>query len=164
MEREQKRTEVAQLKGTFSTAKSAVVLGFKGLTVDKDTAFRKSVREGKGQYRVSKNTLLRIAVKESMFEGLSEHFKGATAVATTEGDVVALAKAVNNFLKDNPAANLKGAILDGRPVTAAEFKAIAELPSREVLIGKLLYLMQYPISGLAVALEAIRKQKEEGAA
>ncbi len=163
MEREQKRTEVAQLKGTFSTAKSAVVLGFKGLTVVKDTTFRKSIRESQAQYRVSKNTLLRLAVKESMFEGLSEHFKGATAVATTEHDVVALAKAVNNFLKDNPAASLKGAILDGKTVSAAEFKVIAELPSRDVLIGKLLYLMQYPISGLAVALEAIRKQKEGAA-
>ena len=163
MEREQKHAEVAQLKGTFSKATSAVVLGFKGLTVDKDTSFRKSIRESKGQYRVSKNTLLRLAVKESPFESLSEHFKGATAVATTESDVVALAKAVNNFLKDNPAASLKGAILDGKSVTAAEFKQIAELPSREVLIGKLLYLMQYPISGLAVALEAIRKQKEGAA-
>ena len=80
-------------------------------------------------------------MKESVFEGLSEHFKGATAVATTENDVVALAKAVNNFLKDNPGANLKGAILDGKAVTLGEFKIIAELPSREVLIGKLLYLM-----------------------
>jgi large subunit ribosomal protein L10 len=161
MEREQKRTEVAQLKGTFTTAKSAVVLGFKGLTVVKDTTFRKSIRESKAQYRVSKNTLLKLAVKESQFESLSEHFKGATAVATTENDVVALAKAVHNFLKDNPAANLKGAILDGKAVTPAEFKIIAELPSREILIGKLLYLMMYPISGIAVALEAIRKQKED---
>jgi large subunit ribosomal protein L10 len=163
MEREQKRTEVAQLKGTFATAKSAVVLGFKGLTVDKDTTFRKQIRESKAQYRVSKNTLLRLAVKETVFEGLSEHFKGATAVATTENDVVGLAKAVHTFLKDNPGANLKGAILDGKSVTLGEFKIIAELPSREVLIGKLLYLMQYPISGIAVALEAIRKQKEGAA-
>jgi large subunit ribosomal protein L10 len=163
MEREQKRTEVAQLKGTFATAKSAAVLGFKGLTVDKDTSFRKQIRDSKAQYRVSKNTLLRLAVKETAFEGLSEHFKGATAVATTENDVVAMAKAVQNFLKDNPGALLKGAILDGKAVTLGEFKIIAELPSREVLIGKLLYLMQYPISGIAVALDAIRKQKEGAA-
>ena len=160
MEREQKRTEVAQLQGTFATAKSAVVLGFKGLTVDKDTTFRKNIRDGKASYRVSKNTLLRIAVKETAFEGLSPFFKGATAVATTENDVVALAKAVHTFLKDNPGASLKGAILDGKAVTSSEFQLIAELPSREVLISKLLYLMTYPISGLAVALGAICKQKE----
>lgn len=164
MERDQKRNEVAQLKGTFTSAASAIVLGFKGLTVEKDTAFRKNIREGKAAYRVSKNTLFRLAVKETAFEGLTEHFKGATAVATTETDVVALAKAVHTFLKDNPAAEFKAAILDGKVCSKAEFQAIAELPSREVLISKLLYLMQYPISGLAVALEAIRKQKEEGAA
>ena len=163
MEREQKRTEVAQLQGTFATAKSAVVLGFKGLTVDKDTTFRKNIRDGKASYRVSKNTLLRIAVKETAFEGLSPFFKGATAVATTENDVVALAKAVHTFLKDNPGASLKGAILDGKAVTTSEFQIIAELPSREVLISKLLYLMTYPISGLAVALGAICKQKEAAA-
>ncbi len=164
MDREQKSNEVAQLKGTFTSAKSAVVLGFKGLTVGKDTAFRKSVREGKAQYRVSKNTLFRLALKATPFESLTQHFKGATAVATTEQDVLGLVKAVHTFLKDNPAAEFKGAILDGKAVSKAEFQAIAELPSRDVLISKLLYLMQYPVSGLAVALEAIRKQKEEGAA
>lgn len=163
MDRETKRNEVTQLQGTFSLAKSAVVLEFKGLTVEKDTAFRKSIRESKGQYRVSKNTLLRLAVKQTAFETLSPHFKGATAVATTEHDVVALAKAVNNFLKDNPAAIFKGAILDGKSVTAQEFKIIAELPSREVLISKLLYLMQYPVSGLAQVLDQIRQQKEGAA-
>ncbi|MCE1227972.1 MAG: 50S ribosomal protein L10 [Firmicutes bacterium] len=163
MERTQKQKEVTLLKGTFTSAKSAVVLGFKGLTVDKDTTFRKNIREGKAQYRVSKNTLLRLAVKETVFESLTSHFKGSTAVATSEGDVVALAKAVHTFLKDNPAASFKGAILDGKAVSIQEFQAIAELPSREVLIGKLLYLMQYPVSGLAIALDQIRKQKEEAA-
>jgi len=163
MEHAQKVAEVTQLKGTFATAKSAVVLGFKSLTVVKDTAFRKNIRESRAKYRVSKNTLLRLAVKETAFAGLDAHFKGATAVATTEHDVVALAKAVSNFLKDNPGASFKGAILDGKAVSITEFQAIAELPSREVLLGKLLYLMMYPISGLAVALNAIREQKEGAA-
>lgn len=160
MERSQKQQEVVQLKNTFTAAKSAVVLGFKGLVVEKDTVLRRNIRESKGQYRVSKNTLLRLATKETVFESLNPHFKGATAVATSEGDMVALAKAIQTFLKDNPAVNFKGAILDGQSVTAQQFQAIAELPSREVLISKLLYLMQYPISGLAVALDQIRKQKE----
>ncbi len=163
MEREQKHQEVTLLKGTFTSAKSAVVLGFKGLTVVKDTAFRKSIRESRAHYRVSKNTLLRLAVKETPFEVLTQHFKGSTAVATSEGDIVALAKAVNTFLKDNPAASFKGAILDGKAVSVQEFQAIAELPSRDVLISKLLYLMQYPVSGLAIALDQIRQQKEGAA-
>jgi len=164
MDREQKRNEVAELKQTFAGANTAVVLEFKGLTVVKDTAFRKSIRDSKGEYRVAKNTLLKLAVKETPFESLAGQFKGNSAVATTHEDIVGLAKAIHTFLKDNPAATLKAAIMDGKPVSVAEFQAIAELPSRETLIAKLLFLMQYPIQGLTVALDAIRKQKEESAA
>jgi len=162
MDRAQKHNEVKELNGTFAAAKSAVVLGFKGLTVDKDTALRRSLRENKANYRVSKNTLLRLAVKETSFESLATHFKGATAVATSSGDVVGLAKVVHGFLKENPTVTFKGAILDGQPTTAKDFQTIAELPSRDVLIGKLLYLMQYPVAGLAVALDQIRQKKEAG--
>ena len=159
MEKNQKIAEVAELKETFASATSAVVIVFKGLVVEKDTAFRKSVRESKAQYRVSKNTLLRLAVKDTSFALLGDHFKGASAMATTKDDVVALAKAVNGFLKDNPAATFKAGIMDGRQIDAKQLQVLADLPSREVLIAKLLYLMTYPISGLAVALEGIRKQK-----
>jgi large subunit ribosomal protein L10 len=164
MDRDQKRNEVAELKQTFDGASTAVVLEFKGLSVVKDTAFRKSIRDSRGQYRVAKNTLLRLAVKETPFESLSGQFRGNSAVATTHEDIIGLAKAIQTFLKDNPAATLKAAIMDGKAVTPAEFQAIAELPSRETLIGKLLFLMQYPIQGLVIALDAIRKQKEESAA
>jgi large subunit ribosomal protein L10 len=161
MDKLQKQKEVSDLKAVFASAKSAVVLGFKGLTVEKDTILRRSLRENSAKYRVSKNTLLRLAVKETSFEALTGHFKGATAVATSAGDIVGLAKAIHNFLKDNPTVAFKAAILDGEPTPAKDFQAIAELPSRDVLIGKLLYLMQYPISGLAVALDQIRQKKEE---
>jgi large subunit ribosomal protein L10 len=164
MDRIQKQNEVKELSGTFASAKSAVVLGFKGLTVEKDTILRRNLRESKATYRVSKNTLLRLAVKSTGFESLAEHFSGATAVATSDGDVVGLAKAVHSFLKDNPTVAFKCAILDGKPTSAKDFQTIAELPSREVLIGKLLFLMQYPVSGLAVALDQIRQKKEEGGA
>lgn len=159
MEKNQKIAEVAVLKETFASATSAVVIEFKGLVVGKDTAFRKSIRESKAQYRVSKNTLLRLAVKDTTFEALGNAFQGASAVATTSDDVIALAKAVNGFLKDNPAATFKAGIMDGKPIDAKQLQVLAELPSRDVLIAKLLYLMTYPISGLAVALEGIRKQK-----
>ena len=159
MEKNKKLAEVAELKETFTSATSAVVIEFKGLVVEKDTAFRKSIRESKAQYRVSKNTLLRLAVKDTSFEVLGGSFKGASAVATTTTDVVALAKAVNGFLKDNPAATFKAGVMDGKLFDAKQLQVLAELPSREVLIAKLLYLMQYPISGLAVVLDGIRKQK-----
>jgi len=159
MEKNQKLAEVAELKETFASATSAVVIEFKGLVVEKDTAFRKSVRESKAQYRVSKNTLLRLAVKDTSFEALGGAFKGASAVATTSEDVIAMAKAINAFLKDNPAATFKAGVMDGKPMDASLLQALAELPSREVLLSKLLFLMKYPISGLAVTLEGIRKQK-----
>jgi large subunit ribosomal protein L10 len=159
MEKNQKIAQVAELKGTFTSATSAVVIEFKGLVVGKDTAFRKSIRESKAQYRVSKNTLLRLAVKDTSFAALGGSFQGASAVATTSEDIVALAKAVNGFLKDNPAATFKAGIMDGKPMNAQQLQALAELPSRDVLLAKLLYLMKYPISGLAVVLEGIRKQK-----
>lgn len=163
MEKSKKISEVAELKETFSAAKTAVVVEFKGLTVVKDTAFRKSIRDSQSQYRVSKNTLLRLAVKGTAFETLAGQFKGASAIATTQKDAIALAKAVQGFLKDNPAVTFKAAIMDGKALSAMELQAIAELPSRDVLIGKLLYLMQYPISGLAIALDGIRQQKEGAA-
>lgn len=159
MEKNAKIAEIAELKEAFGAATTAVVLEFKGLSVEKDTAFRKSVRDGKGQYRVSKNTLLRLAVKETPFEPLGGAFKGASAVATTHEDVLALAKALHAFLKDNPAATFKAGVMDGKSIGLADIQQLAELPSRDVLLSKLLYLMKYPISGLAVALEGIRKQK-----
>ena len=129
MEKSKKFAEVAELKETFASATSAVVIEFKGLVVEKDTAFRKSVRESKAQYRVSKNTLLRLAVKDTSFEALGGSFKGASAIATTNDDVVAMAKAVNGFLKDNPAATFKAGVMDGKLIDAKQLQVLAELPS-----------------------------------
>lgn len=159
MEKSLKTTEIADLKQAFSGATTAVVLEFKGLSVEKDTAFRKSIRESKARYRVGKNTLMRLAAKDTALEPLAASFKGNSSVAVTQDDVVALAKALNGFLKDNPAASFKAGVMDGKQITMKDIEMLATLPSREVLIAKLLYLMQYPVSGLAIALEGIRKQK-----
>ena len=159
MEKTLKTAEIADLKETFSGATTAVVLEFKGLTVEKDTAFRKSIREGKGAYRVGKNTLMRLAAKGTPVEPLAGSFKGNSSVAVTNEDVVALAKALNGFLKDNAAATFKAGVMDGKQITMKDIETLANLPSRNELIAKLLYLMKYPISGLAVALEGVRKQK-----
>jgi large subunit ribosomal protein L10 len=70
-----------------------------------------------------------------------------------------MAKAINGFLKDNPAATFKAGIMDGKQLSAQQLQVLAELPSRDVLIAKLLFLMQYPVSGLAIVLDGIRKQK-----
>jgi large subunit ribosomal protein L10 len=101
---------------------------------------------------VVKNTLALIAVKDSPLTALKEQFTGETAVAYNTTDAVALAKALTKFAKDVPAVQFKGAMLSGQVVAATEIQNIANLPSREELIAKVLYLMQHPIRGLAVVL------------
>jgi large subunit ribosomal protein L10 len=124
---------------------------------------------------VIKNTLALIAVKDSPLQKLTGQFSGMTAIAYNKSDAVALAKVLTKFAKDVPTVQFKGAMLAGQIVAATEIQNIANLPSREELLGKLLYLMQHPIRGLAVVLngtlrnfavvlDQVRQQKEGGEA
>ena len=101
--RETKQRDLNALTESLQNSKSAMVVTFSGLTVDKDQEFRNSLREAGARYEVVKNTLARIAVKGTQFEGATEHFKGVTAIAWTENDPVVLSKAVSKFMKDNAA-------------------------------------------------------------
>lgn len=167
-EKEQAITEFAEGIGK---ATNAFLIDFKGITVPQVTELRRQVRETGSSYIVVKNTLALIAVKESELKKLESEFTGMTAVAYNTTDAVALAKALTRFAKDVPAVQFKGAMLDGQIVPAAEIQNIANLPTREELIAKLLFLMQSPIRGLvtvlqanirnvAVVLNQIAKQKE----
>src|SRR5206468_12875854 len=118
------------------------------------TELRKQVRETNSKYVVVKNTLALIAVKDSPLKQLEEYFKGPTAVAYNTTDGVILAKALTKFAKDVPAVQFKGALLAGQVVPASEIQNIANLPSRDELVAKLLYLMQAPIRGLVTVLQA----------
>jgi large subunit ribosomal protein L10 len=150
--REQKATAISDFSEGIGKATNAFVLDFKGITVPQVTELRKQVRESGSEYMVVKNTLALIAVKDSPLTKLSNHFTGMTAVAYNTTDPVALAKVLTKFAKDVPTVQFKGALLAGQVVPAAEIQNIANLPSREELLGKLLYLMQHPIRGLAVVL------------
>jgi large subunit ribosomal protein L10 len=141
------------------------------VTVPQVTELRRQIRQTNSGYIVVKNTLALIALKNSPMIAMKEKFAGPTAVAYNKTDAVVLAKALTKFAKDVPAVQFKGALLNGQVVPASEIQNIANLPSREELISKLLYLMQHPIRGLAVVLSAnlrnlavvvdqIRKQKE----
>jgi large subunit ribosomal protein L10 len=132
------------------------------------------VRDTSSTYVVVKNTLALIAVKDSPLTALKGAFSGPTAVAYNTTDAVALAKALTKFAKDVPAITFKGAMLDGQIVAADQIQAIANLPSRNELISKLLFVLQSPMRGLATVLAAnirnlavvidqIAKQKGEGA-
>ena len=170
-----KEAVVAELKERLQTAKGAVFTSYKGLTVAQDTALRRALREAGVSYHVVKNTMTRIAAKELGLDELCDHLEGTTALAVSTDDAVAPAKVICEFMKKNKLdeagiLTLKAGLLDGRVIDVAE----ADLPSREVLLAKLLGSMQSPIAGTVnvlqgvirnavYVLEAIRKQKEEQA-
>jgi large subunit ribosomal protein L10 len=169
--REQKAQAISEFTDGIGSATNAFVLDFKGITVPQVTELRKQVRESGSEYVVIKNTLALIAVKDTPLTKLSGHFTGMTAVAYNTTDAVALAKVLTKFAKDVPAVQFKGAMLGGQVVAATEVQNIANLPSREQLVSKLLFLLQSPIRGLATVLAAnirnlavvidqIAKQKE----
>ena len=171
--REQKAQAISVFSDGIGQATNAFVLDFKGITVPQVTELRKQVRESGSEYVVIKNTLALIAVKDSPLKSLTGTFSGMTAVAYNTTDAVALAKVLTKFAKDVPTVKFKGAMLAGQILPASEIQNIANLPSREELISKLLYLMQHPIRGLAVVLngtmrnlavvlDQIAKQKGDG--
>lgn len=150
--RTQKSEAISEFSENIGQATNAFLISFRGITVPQVTELRKQVRESGSDYKVVKNTLALIALKDSALVELREHFTNETAVAYNRTDAVALAKALTKFAKDVPAVQFKGAMLAGQIVAASEIQNIANLPSREELISKLLYLMQHPIRGLAVVL------------
>ena len=154
MNRDDKAAAISELNEGIGAATNAFLISFKGITVPQVTELRKQVRESGSQYLVVKNTLALIAVKDSPLVALKTQFKGETAVAFNKTDAVALAKALTKFAKDVPTVQFKGAMLNGQIVPATEIQNIANLPSREELISKLLFLMQSPIRGLVTVLAA----------
>lgn len=174
MKRNDKETAISEFNAGIGQATNAFLIDFKGITVPQVTELRKQVRDTGSDYVVVKNTLALIAVKDSPLIALKDQFSGMTAVAYNTTDAVALAKALTKFAKDVPTVQFKGALLNGQIVAATEIQNIANLPSREELVSKLLFLMQSPIRGLvtvlqanirnlAVVLDQIAKQKEETA-
>ncbi|MEX5284164.1 50S ribosomal protein L10 [Selenomonas sputigena] len=176
----QKQAVVAELKEKLTTAKGAVFTSYKGLTVAQDTELRRALRAAGVSYHVVKNTMTRIAAKEAGLDEICGHLEGTTALAVSTEDAVAPAKTICEFIKKNKLEEagiltLKAGLLDGRVIDVNEVKALAALPSREVLIAKLLGSMQSPIAGTVnvlqgvirnavYVLEAIRKQKEQASA
>ncbi|HEX9161880.1 MAG TPA: 50S ribosomal protein L10 [Thermoanaerobaculia bacterium] len=154
MNRDDKTQAISTFAEGVGQATNAFLIDFKGITVPQVTELRKQVRETGSEYIVVKNTLALIAVKDSPLKTLGEKFSGMTAVAYNRTDAVALAKALTKFAKDVPTVQFKGAMLNGQIVPATEIQNIANLPSRQELIAKLLFVMQSPIRGLATVLNA----------
>ncbi len=152
--RSEKTIELERLEGALKGVDSAILLDYKGLNVPQVTEPRRQVRAAKGQYRVVKNTLARRALKGTRFENLSEFFQGTTAIAFTATDPVALAKTLTTFAKTAPALTIKAAVVQGRPIQAAEVTDLANLPGKAELYAKLLFLLNAPMVRLVTVLNA----------
>mgnify|MGYP001347053643 CR=1 FL=1 len=168
---EQKKQIVAELAEKMKTASSGVLVDYKGINVEDDTKLRAEMRKNNVEYAVIKNNLIRFAAKEVGFDALDEVLHGTTAIAISMTDPVAPAKIIAEYAKkDEKVFNIKAGFVDGKVLGVDEVKNLAELPSREVLVAKMLGSLQSPIAGfvnvlngnlrgLAVALNAIAEQK-----
>ena len=152
--RAEKETQLAGLESAFRGVETAILVDYKGLNVPQVTELRRQLRAVKASYRVVKNTLARRALKGTAFEPLDAHFVGTTAVAFTEEDPVALAKALTTFAKGAPALQIRAAVVQGRAVAAAEVTDLASLPGKAELYAKLLFLFNAPMVQFVSVLSA----------
>ncbi|MGN0204455.1 MAG: 50S ribosomal protein L10 [Coprococcus sp.] len=156
-----KQPIVDEIAGYLADAQAMVLVDYRGLTVEEDTKLRRTLREAGVDYKVYKNTLIKRAVKGTAFEGVSELCEGPTAVATSATDATAPARVLYEAAKTMPNLELKGGIVDGTFYDAKMIQVIATIPSREVLLGKLLGSIQSPITNFARVIKQIAESKEE---
>lgn len=154
MNKTEKQETVESLGEQFRAINSAFLLDYKGLKVVDATELRRKIREIQGHYVVVKNTLALRAVKDTSLEPLGPHFQGPTAVAYHPKNLVSLAKLLTEAAKTNPNLAFKAALVEGKLVPAAEIQSIANMPSKEVLLGKLLFLLKAPLQRLVTVLKA----------
>jgi large subunit ribosomal protein L10 len=152
MPNEHKIEEVAEIKDRFARASAVILADYRGLSVKEMQALRTSLRETGAELRVYKNTLAQIAMRELALPDMGELLEGPTAFLFSYTDPVAPAKALVEFTKDHKALEVKGGFVDSAITSADGIKALASLPSREVLIAKLLGTMLNPIVGFARVL------------
>lgn len=152
----QKQKDLDALTEQFQKATAAMLVGFNKLTVAKDQELRNQLREAGVTYEVVKNTLARKAAEGTPFEQATEHFKGVTAIALSETDPVSLSKAISKFTKANPDIfTFKVGIVEGRVVAIGDVEAIASTPPKEVLISKIMFLVNCQAQRLVTVLSAV---------
>ncbi len=161
---EQKKAIVEDLAEKFSRAASAVLVKYEGITVEQDTALRAALRAAGIEYTVIKNTLIGKACDKAGFEGLKSELEGMNAMAISFDDPIAPAKILKEYAEKIETFELRGGILDGAVIDKNTVKELADIPPREVLIGKLLGSIQGPLYGLACGLQAIIDKSGEAPA
>lgn len=147
---------VAELKERFAGVQTAVLTEYRGLTVRQLSDLRKQLKGASAEYKVVKNRLARIALKDSALDGLGKHLTGPTGVAYTRHDPVSVAKALQAFVKNNPALTIKVGVVEGKVLEPSALKSLADLPSKEALRAQLVGALQGPMSKLVTLLTAVQ--------
>ncbi|PLS32280.1 50S ribosomal protein L10 [Carnobacterium maltaromaticum] len=156
-----KQAIVEDVTVKFTDAASVVIVDYRGLTVDQVTELRKQLREAGVEMKVIKNSILSRAAEAANLPGLDDVFKGPTAVAFSNEDVIAPAKIINDFAEKAEALEIKGGIIEGKVSSKEEIEALAKLPNREGLLSMLLSVLQAPVRNTALIIKAVAEQKEE---
>ena len=159
-----KKPIVEEISAGIKDAKSVVLVDYRGLTVEQDTKLRKELRENGVTYKVYKNTMMNFAFKGTDFEGLAPYLEGPSAIAYSSEDATAPARILCNFAKTAEKLEVKGGVVEGTVYDAAGIKAVSAIPSREILLGRLLGSMQSPITNMARVLNQIAEKNGENAA
>ena len=161
---ELKQPIVQEISENLKDAQSLVVVDYRGLTVAQDTELRKALREAGVTYKVYKNTLVKRAIEGTVFESLTDSLEGPNAFAMHATDATAPARILAEFAKKAPKLEIKAGVVEGTFYDETGMKAISEIPSREVLLGRLFGSMQSPITNMARVLKQIAEKDGEVAA
>ena len=156
-----KKPIVDEISAALDGAAAAVVVDYRGLTVEQDTQLRKQLREAGVTYKVYKNTLINLAVKGTPFEELSKNLEGPTAIAISKTDATAPARVLFKFAQTADKLQLKGGVVDGTYYDENGIKVIATIPSRDELLSKFLGSIQSPVTNFARVLKQIAEKNAE---
>jgi len=151
----EKQSDLDNLKTELAKVSTVILTTFQGITVEDDTKLRRAVQAAGGKYQVVKNTLAELAGTGTAAEGVLKNLKGTHSIAYTQTDPVALAKALTKIAKDVPAFQFKSGVVEGKVISIAEIKQLAEMPSKEELISKIMFLLNAPAQRIASALHAV---------
>jgi large subunit ribosomal protein L10 len=160
--REEKLAVVDEVRRKLSSSSAAILTEYRGLKVSELEGLRRSLRQAGGEYKVYKNTLVRFATRDLGIDGIEPLLEGPTAIAFAETDVPAVAKALRDFSRTNPLLVVKGGVMGTSVLTARDATALAEIPSRDVLLGQLAGLMAAPMRQLAGLLQALPRNLAYG--
>jgi len=160
--RPEKVAVVDEVRGRLDAASAAILTEYRGLTVKDLAGLRRTLREAGGEYGIYKNTLVRFAARDLGLDSLEELLVGPTAIAFVDGDAAAVAKTLRDFARTNPNLVVKGGLLGAKVLSAADAGALAELPSRDLLLAQLAGAVAAPLQTFAGLLQALPRNLAYG--